>query len=154
MKETQVRSLSWKDPLEMEIATHSSILAWEISWTEEPGGLQSMGLQKSQRDSMTQQQQPPPLRVSLNCFCCFSSLVTQTQVLSHCFLSVFCALSCELAYAPEGQSSRLRWGFPVYSFSLRTFAPRYWLPGCFPVSSRSFVCIMFGFCFACAYEVG
>ena len=45
MKETQVRSLSWKDPLEKEIATHSSILAWEISQTEEPGGLQSMGLQ-------------------------------------------------------------------------------------------------------------
>ena len=36
-----------EDPLEKEMATHSSILAWEISWTEEPGGLQSMGLQKS-----------------------------------------------------------------------------------------------------------
>ena len=45
MQETQVRSLSWKDPLEKEMATHSSILAWEISQIEEPGGLQSMGLQ-------------------------------------------------------------------------------------------------------------
>ena len=48
MQETWVRSLSWEDPLEKEMATHSSIPAWEIPWTEEPGGLQSMGLQKSQ----------------------------------------------------------------------------------------------------------
>ena len=44
---TGVQSLSWED-LEKEMATHSSILAWEISWTEELGGLQSMGLHKSQ----------------------------------------------------------------------------------------------------------
>ena len=44
MQETQVRSLSWEDPLEEEMATDSSILAWEIPWTEEPGGLQSMAL--------------------------------------------------------------------------------------------------------------
>ena len=44
----QVRSLGWEDPLEKEMAAHSSILAWEIPWTEEPGGLQSMGLPKSQ----------------------------------------------------------------------------------------------------------
>jgi len=41
--ETWVRSLSQKDPLEKGMATHSSILAWKIPWTEEPGGLQSMG---------------------------------------------------------------------------------------------------------------
>ena len=45
MQETQVQSLGWEDPLEKEMATHSSILAWEISWIEEPGWLQSMGLQ-------------------------------------------------------------------------------------------------------------
>ena len=43
MQETQVRSLGWEDPLEEGMATHSSILAWRIPWTEEPGGLQSMG---------------------------------------------------------------------------------------------------------------
>ena len=48
VKKTQVRSLGWEDPLEEEMATHSSILAWEIPWTEEPGGLQSTG---SQRDT-------------------------------------------------------------------------------------------------------
>ena len=43
-----VQSLDREDPLEKEMATHSSILAWDIPWTEEPGGLQSMGSQKSQ----------------------------------------------------------------------------------------------------------
>ena len=47
-QETQVQSLDEKDPLEKEMAIHSSILTWEIPWTEEPGGLQSVGLQKSQ----------------------------------------------------------------------------------------------------------
>ena len=46
VRETQVRSLGWEDPLEKEMATHSSILAWKISWTEEPRGLQSMGSQR------------------------------------------------------------------------------------------------------------
>ena len=49
MRETQVQSLGWEDPLEKERATHSSILAWRIPWTEEPGGPQSMG---SQRDGL------------------------------------------------------------------------------------------------------
>ena len=43
LKEMWVQSLSWKDPLEEEMATHSNILAWEIPWTEEPGRLQSIG---------------------------------------------------------------------------------------------------------------
>ena len=47
MQKTRVQSLGQKDPLEEEMATHSSILAWRIPWTEEPGGLQSMGSQKS-----------------------------------------------------------------------------------------------------------
>ena len=48
-QETRVRSLGQEDPLEKEMATHTRILAWEIPRTEEPGGLQSMGLQKSQK---------------------------------------------------------------------------------------------------------
>ena len=47
-QETQVRSLGWGDPLEKAMATHSSILAWKIPWTQEPVGLQSIGSQKSQ----------------------------------------------------------------------------------------------------------
>ena len=46
MQETWVRTLGWEDPLEKEMATHCSTLAWKIPWTEEPGGLQSMGLQR------------------------------------------------------------------------------------------------------------
>ena len=46
IQETQVRSLGWEDPLEKEIATHSSILVWRIPWTEEPGELQSMVSQR------------------------------------------------------------------------------------------------------------
>ena len=46
-QKTQNRSLDWEDPMEKELATHSSILVWKISWTEDPGGLQSMGLQES-----------------------------------------------------------------------------------------------------------
>ena len=53
MQETQemlVQSLGWKDPLEKEMTTHSSILVWEIPWTEEPGGLQCIGSQRSAHD--------------------------------------------------------------------------------------------------------
>ena len=46
MRETQVQSLGWEDLLEKEMATHSNILAWKIPWTEKPGRLQSMGLQR------------------------------------------------------------------------------------------------------------
>ena len=53
MQESQVRSLGWEDPLEKEIATHSSTLAWKIPWTEEPGRLQSMGSQRVGHDSVT-----------------------------------------------------------------------------------------------------
>ena len=50
MQETQVRSLVWEDPLEKELATHSSTLAWKIPWTEERGRLQSMGSQRVEDD--------------------------------------------------------------------------------------------------------
>ena len=50
MQETQVRSLGREDPLEGGMATHSSILAWRMPWTEEPHGLQSIGLQRVEHD--------------------------------------------------------------------------------------------------------
>ena len=58
MQETQVRFLGWEDPLEKEMATHSSILAWKIPWTEEPGGLHPMGSQES--DVLETISPPPP----------------------------------------------------------------------------------------------
>ena len=51
MQETIIQSLGWEDPLEKGMTTHSSILAWEILWTEEPGRLQSFGLQRVRHDS-------------------------------------------------------------------------------------------------------
>ena len=56
MQETWVRSLGREDPLEEKMATHSSIRAWKILWTEEPGGLQSMGWQIVRHDLATKQQ--------------------------------------------------------------------------------------------------
>ena len=50
MQETGIQSLGQEDPLQKEMATHSSILAWEAPWTEEPGGLQSRGLQRVSHD--------------------------------------------------------------------------------------------------------
>ena len=56
MQGTRVPSLGWEDPREMEMATHSSNLIWEMPWTEEPGGLQSVGSQKSQHVLATRRQ--------------------------------------------------------------------------------------------------
>ena len=53
MQETWVSSLGWEDPLEEVMATHSSILAWRIPWTEEPGRLQSMGSQRVGHNRVT-----------------------------------------------------------------------------------------------------
>ena len=60
MQEMWVQSLIWEgplDPLDEEMATHASILGWRIPWTEEPGGLQSMGCQKDEYDRVTEQKQ-------------------------------------------------------------------------------------------------
>ena len=62
MKSMLVWSLGWEDPLEKEMATHSSILVWEIPWTEEPGGLQYMGSERVRHDLATKQQKHPELR--------------------------------------------------------------------------------------------
>ena len=58
IQETWVQSLGWEDPLEKEMATHSSVLAWEIPWTEGPDGPWSMGLQCVRHDLVTK---PPPV---------------------------------------------------------------------------------------------
>ena len=52
MQDARVQSLGWENPLQKEMATHSSILAWKIPWTEEPGGLQSMGSQRVGYDKL------------------------------------------------------------------------------------------------------
>ena len=54
-----VQSLGWEDPLEEALATHASILAWRIPWTEEPGGLQSLGSYRARHDYMTEHSTAP-----------------------------------------------------------------------------------------------
>ena len=69
MRETQVWSLGQEDPLEKEMATHSNILAWRNPWTEEPGGLQSVGLQRIGHDWATNTfTSGPEAVVSFECF--------------------------------------------------------------------------------------
>ena len=80
MWETWVWSLDWEDPLEKEMATHSSILAWRIPWKEEPGGLQSTGSQRVRHDWVTSlslsfhfSQLPKPC-----CCCCITSVMSDS----------------------------------------------------------------------------
>ena len=62
MQETQVQSLSGEGPLEKGMTAHSNILAWRIPWTEEPGGLQSLGSQRVRYDSVTQKKKKKNLK--------------------------------------------------------------------------------------------
>ena len=72
VRETQVRSLGQEAPMEKEMATHSSVLAWEIPWTEEPGGLRFIGLQRvryaEEHTHMHPLQNPPTFSVEFNDF--------------------------------------------------------------------------------------
>ena len=72
MQETQVQSLSQEDPLEKEMATHSSILAWKILWAEEPSGLLSMGSQESESAPRQNILHIMPLSVFHLCFTCYA----------------------------------------------------------------------------------
>ena len=69
-QETWVPSLGGRDPLEKEMATHSSTHAWKIPWTEEPGGLQSIGSQKSPTQLSDQQQNLQQWLITLDIFSC------------------------------------------------------------------------------------
>ena len=72
VQETRVQHPGQEDPLENGLATHCSILAWEIPWTEEPGGLQSMGRKRVRHDFMTKQQhsitEPSLMGFKVGCF--------------------------------------------------------------------------------------
>ena len=61
VQETRVQSLAWEDLLEKEMATHFNVLAWKIPWTEEPGRVQSIGLQRVRHNLVPKQQQPSSL---------------------------------------------------------------------------------------------
>ena len=77
IQETWVRSLNWEDPLEKGMASHSSILAWRIPWTEEPGGLQSTG---SQELDTTEQLTLSPFTLHINRSFVMSSKINTVKV--------------------------------------------------------------------------
>ena len=110
MQETQVRFLGQEDPLEKGMAPHSNILAWRISWTEEPGGLQSMGWQRVKHNRATNTFTFIHKTFKKNDYKDFLSYMYSTQILSHFtalellhwapFLNAFqnCIVSCH--YSP------------------------------------------------------
>ena len=75
MRETRVRSLGWEDPLEKEMAIHSSTIAWKISWTEEPGRLQSIGSQSRTRLSNFTSLHFTSLTGDQTCVSCFARMI-------------------------------------------------------------------------------
>ena len=85
--ETRVRSLGWEDPLENEMATHSSTLAWKIPWTEEPGRLQSMGSQRVGHDSASSRSRSSPFRP-----CFFSGYMPRNEIAGSYCSSIFSIL--------------------------------------------------------------
>ena len=87
MQETQVRSLGWEDPLEKEMASHSNILAWRIPWTDEPGRLQSRGLQRVRHNLANK---PPPPRIYSPYFSLFWGCVSRHTL---CLLLSFSLLA-------------------------------------------------------------
>ena len=78
MQETPVRSLGREDPLEKGMTTHSSILAWRIPWTEEPGGLQYMGSQRVRHDWATSVQHSP--NILWNVWDYYQDLITSLHI--------------------------------------------------------------------------
>ena len=129
MQETWGQSLGWEDLLEKEMATHSSILAWKIPWTEEPGRLQSMGSQRVRHDWAN----------SLSLSLCYS-LDVQTRVICFtslslsfliCITGIYILLSSSLI-AQVGVASRIRFWFPSESGQ--------YFYNCFTGSSQSPLC--------------
>ena len=112
MQETRVQSLSREDALEKEMATHSSILAWRIPWTEEPGRLQSMGLKRVGHDLATK---------SLN----LKSLRTENESGSNLALNQRIAWKLEISSCPvlNGQRTRMDFLIPEYMFCWCTNNP-------------------------------
>ena len=95
-RETWIGSLGWEDPLEEGVATHSSILAWRIPWTEEPGGLQSVGSQESDTPEWLSTHSNHPSQVGWDIWWPWSNVVIfwslrsflETSLINGCWLSI------------------------------------------------------------------
>ena len=116
---TRVWSIGWEDPLEKGMATHSSLLAWRIPWTEEPGGLQSMGLQRVRHD------------LAINTLLGYNwhrVKLSSARVLTHVPSCVTTTQSRTDVYHPEP--------FPTPLQSASCFRPSPWQPVTIPVSTE------------------
>ena len=112
MRETWVQSLGQEDPLEKEMATHSSILAWRIPWMEEPGGLQSTGLQRVGHNWATSLHFMPPFNPYLNLIKPMFILISlkkikQRNTQNHCSSERLTKLSCMIELV-----NRATWSSP------------------------------------------
>ena len=117
-QETGVQSLGREDALEKEMTTYSSILAWEISWTEEPGGLQSVRSERVGHDLVTNQQLPSLISHSPVVFSIltlpfhFSNTLSSLPSLGFCTSSALCAdLACSLVKCFSAFRSHIRVAF-------------------------------------------
>ena len=96
MQKTWVRSLDWEDPLKKEIATHSSILAWRISWTEEPGRLQAMGSQRIRHNQTINTLQKRSCRHGCGMGYFFNRSYYFDFNTSECFILIQCLLAPDI----------------------------------------------------------
>ena len=110
MRETRVRSLSWEDPLEKEMAIHSSTIACKIPWTEEPGRLQSMVSQRVRHDLATGQGYPLLVCSSSLIFCSPFLIIKFSQTVSQQCLLMSCLLSPISSPPKESALGRVRTG--------------------------------------------
>ena len=113
MQETQLQALAQEDPLEKEMATHFRIPAWKIPWTEEPGGLQSMGSRRVRHDWMTKRMLNGMFQVSA----VFSTLFTLTGMVSSSSFYLFFQTQLR-NYLLQEVSPEPR-GLPQYSHSIQ-----------------------------------
>ena len=142
MWETWVRSLGWKDPLEMGVSTHSSILAWRIPWVEEPGRLQSMGSQRVRHDRVTLKNKQKNLQFNLvliqgssNSFVLFPCISIKVLLWLNLPFSVLCALNALqapwlLIFTPLLTLVSLNLAIGLWVFSFKPWAPwrkKWWL---------------------------
>ena len=111
MRETQVWSLGWENPLEKETATHSSILVWETPWTEQPGGLQFVGWQRVRPDLATKQH----------------ILGAQRRVLSLLWvLGIGRGVWKKRILTPRGRNDRSMWGMGDAGWGGRGWGSKSW----------------------------
>ena len=98
----RVQSLGQEDPLEKEMTTHSSVLAWRIPWTEEAGGLQSIGLQRVRDDLAQQEQQIKTLEERITSLLLHFFFLIQSKLQSH-FICKGCRNAFPLLYEKSGK---------------------------------------------------